>query len=802
MWSMAQRNTILLFLVFIGLSRWASASHIVGGNVRLTAGAAPNQYTLSLDLFIDEQNSRAGDIKPSLKLAIYRRRDNLKMGEFELPLLSEQALAVSNQACAQLRPLKLREIIYSKAIELSGDRFDDPDGYYVVHGVCCRSGAIDNIVQADESGMVFYLDFPPIKTVPNSSPVFSVPTGEYACKGQPFTFSFKATDADGDQLKYSIVTPYKGFTNQGVAFDNQPSSTYPTVGWKAGFSAASSVPGTPGLQVNAETGVLTVTASQVGLFAFAVLCEEYRDGKRIGSVRRDFQLAVVDCPNNTPPAPTITLEKAPENAVIGKAADGTISSISACQGQSVTLKTDVSPTWSFQWQRDGINLPGDTLATLVARESGNYTVVKQFRNTCGKPSPAQTSVKVDLSEAETLKLTATGPTTFCDGKSVILKAPEGPYSYAWFKDDRVFPGASEPDYQPHETGEYKVQITSAITGCVVTDSVMVRVKPKPQASIVPPALTTACSGDTIRLNAITRPTYTYQWANTGTLIDQEAGASLAVTQAGHYVLTVTDTNQCQATSEEVLLQFKTAPTVTMSALPAICENATARLTLSAEPGGGTFAGVGKAAAGVSGLEFDPAKTGPGQFVITYTLSMPGNTCPGRAQQTVVVHQAPTITVADATVRRGSEVQLNKNSIDSLRYYWTPSIGLSSPVASQPFASPDTTTTYRVRATTPQGCEYTTRLTVTVVTALFIPDAFTPNNDGMNDHWVIRGISDYPDCQVEVYNRWGNPVFVSQGYSQPWDGKSAGQDLPPAVYHYVIKPGDSQPHRSGSLLITR
>jgi gliding motility-associated-like protein len=532
------------------------------------------------------------------------------------------------------------------------------------------------------------------------------------------------------------------------------------------------------------------------------LCEEYRDGKRIGSVRRDFQLAVVDCPTNTPPAPIITLEKAPENAQIGKAANGTITSVSVCQGQGITLKTESSPAWSFQWQRDGQDLKGDTTATLVVKESGNYTVIKAFRNTCGKPSPAQTSVKVDMSEAEKLRLTASGPTTFCEGKSIILKAPEGNYAYAWFKDDRLFAGANESDYQPHETGEYKVQITSATSGCVVTDSMLVRVNPKPQASIVPPTLTTVCSGDTVRLNAITRPTYRYQWLNTGTVLDQEVGPSLVVTQTGHYVLTVTDTSQCQATSDEILLQFKTAPSVAMTPLPAICENATARLSLTAEPGGGTFAGLGRAASAVMASEFDPAKTGPGQYVITYTLTTPGNTCPGRARQTIVVLSAPSITVSDATVRRGSEVQLNKNSVDTLSYYWMPAVGLSSPVAAQPFASPDTTTTYRVRATTPQGCEYTARMTVSVITVLFVPDAFTPNNDGVNDNWVIRGINDYPDCRVEVYNRWGNPVFVSQGYSKPWDGRSEGQDLPPAVYQYVIKPGGSQPHRSGSLLITR
>lgn len=799
---MTQRNTFLFFLFLLGLSNGVSASHIVGGNVRLTRQGTADQFALSLHLFVDDLNSRAGEIKPSVKLAIYRRKDNLKMGEFELPLLDQQPLSASNQACAQLRPLKLREVVYSKEVELDADRFDDPGGYYVVHGVCCRSATVDNITQADQTGMVFYLDFPSPKLIPNASPTFSVPTGEYACKGQPFTFSFKATDADGDQLKYSLVTPYKGFTDQGTAYDNQPSSAYPTVGWRPGFSAENAVPGAPGLSVNAETGQLSVTASQVGLFAFAVLCEEFRNGQRIGSVRRDFQLAVVDCPTNTPPAPVIQLTQAPVNAHIEKAANGTVTSVAACQGQEITLQTDSSTDWSFQWQRDGQDLPGDTTASLVVKTSGDYTVIKKFRNTCGKPSPAQTSVRVDMTEAEKLKLTASGPTAFCDGRSVILKAPEGSYTYAWFKDDQPIPGAQESDYQPHETGEFKVQIFSAVTGCTVSDSAQVRVYPKPIASITPPPATTACSGDTIRLNGVNNPAYQYQWSNTGTMLSQEVTYSLAATESGHYVLTVTDTNGCQAVSEAVLLSFNTALTVSMSALPAICENATEPLSLHAEPGGGTFAGMGRAAGAVTASVFDPAKTGPGTYVITYTLTQPGNTCPGRAQQTVQVLPAPFITVSDATVRRGSEVQLNKNSVDTLRYVWTPSVGLSSPVTARPYASPDTTTTYRVKATTPQGCEFTAQLTVTVMTALFIPDAFTPNNDGLNDNWVIRGIADYPDCTVEVYNRWGNPVFVSKGYAQPWDGRSAGQDLPPAVYQYVIKPGGSQPHRSGSVLITR
>ncbi|WP_128546288.1 gliding motility-associated C-terminal domain-containing protein [Larkinella soli] len=798
---MAQRITVIAFLALLFVAGRAEASHIVGGNARLTARGAANQYSLGLHLFIDELNSQAGDLKPTVKLAIYRRRDDLKMGEYELALTSQQPLAASSQVCASLRPLKLREVLYTKDIELDPNRFDDPGGYYVVHGVCCRSDLIDNIVQADQSGMVFHLEFPAVKGLTNSSPEFVTPTGEYACMGQPFTFSFKAADADGDQLKYSIVTPYKGFTSQGIAYDNQPSPSYPTVSWKAGFSPVNAVPGNPALRIDAETGQISVTATQVGLFAFAVLCEEFRNGRRIGSVRRDFQLAVVDCPTNAPPTPTIALERAPETAKIRRENNGVLSGLSICKGQSVTLKTETSAQWIVQWQRDGQDLPGDTTASLVVKEAGSYTVVKRFRSTCGKPSPSQVSVKVDMSESDQLKLTASGPTAFCEGKSVLLKAPEKDYSYVWSKDDRVVQGALGASHQAYETGEYKVEITSAETGCTVTDSILVNVFPKPATPAVTASATIACSGDTIRLSTADRPLYRYQWTMTGIALAQPTGPTLAATQAGHYVVTVTDTNQCQAVSGEMRLQFKVAPVVTMETPAPVCENGAA-VTLRAQPEGGTFAGLGKAAGAVKGSEFIPGKVGPGQYVITYSLNEPDNTCPGRTQQTVVVLPAPVVHLKNVTARRGTGVVLNEYSSDTLSYTWTPSVGLSSPVAARPVAMPDTTTTYYLTALSSQGCEFSGKLTVTVMTALFIPDAFSPNNDGMNDQWQIRGIDDYPDCTVEIYNRWGNCIFVSRGYQQPWDGRYDGKDLPQDAYQYVIKTGGAMPTQRGTVLLAR
>ncbi|UII79952.1 gliding motility-associated C-terminal domain-containing protein [Flagellimonas sp. CMM7] len=70
-------------------------------------------------------------------------------------------------------------------------------------------------------------------------------------------------------------------------------------------------------------------------------------------------------------------------------------------------------------------------------------------------------------------------------------------------------------------------------------------------------------------------------------------------------------------------------------------------------------------------------------------------------------------------------------------------------------------------------------------------AFTPNGDGMNDGWVIPGITNYPNNVVRVYNRWGHEVFATKGYENNWGGfyKNNSEKLPPGSYMYVIDLGN-------------
>jgi len=86
--------------------------------------------------------------------------------------------------------------------------------------------------------------------------------------------------------------------------------------------------------------------------------------------------------------------------------------------------------------------------------------------------------------------------------------------------------------------------------------------------------------------------------------------------------------------------------------------------------------------------------------------------------------------------------------------------------------------------------------------LTIPNTFTPNNDGINDYWDIKGINNYPGVLVQVFNRYGQKVFESRGYSQPFDGRSNGSQLPTGVYYYIINLNANCSLVSGSLTIIR
>lgn len=141
---------------------------------------------------------------------------------------------------------------------------------------------------------------------------------------------------------------------------------------------------------------------------------------------------------------------------------------------------------------------------------------------------------------------------------------------------------------------------------------------------------------------------------------------------------------------------------------------------------------------------------------------------------------------DLTIEQGESVILQGSS-DVQDVIWTPSLNMSDPNNITPVVNPDQTTTYFL--TGDNGtCTITDEVTVVVSNSLEIPNTFSPNGDGTNDTWEILGIEKYPNCNIQVYTRWGQLVFQSTGYSasKRWNGTSKnGKELAPSAYYYVI-----------------
>ncbi|MFM7815279.1 MAG: gliding motility-associated C-terminal domain-containing protein, partial [Flavobacteriales bacterium] len=94
--------------------------------------------------------------------------------------------------------------------------------------------------------------------------------------------------------------------------------------------------------------------------------------------------------------------------------------------------------------------------------------------------------------------------------------------------------------------------------------------------------------------------------------------------------------------------------------------------------------------------------------------------------------------------------------------------------------------YTVIVTDDIGCTLSATVAVDDTDGcFFIANAITPNGDGSNDTWVLGGLEFYPSCKINVFNRWGQLVYSSTGYSAPWNGTYQGELLPVADYYFTI-----------------
>ena len=175
---------------------------------------------------------------------------------------------------------------------------------------------------------------------------------------------------------------------------------------------------------------------------------------------------------------------------------------------------------------------------------------------------------------------------------------------------------------------------------------------------------------------------------------------------------------------------------------------------------------------------------------------------------------PVTIFADPIFSAGPDLYVLKNKPISFKpivqtplafnYLWSPVNYLNSTIVLAPVVTPSNQQSYNLSvADKVTKCSASDSVTVFIITEVEVPNAFSPNGDGVHDIWQIGGLAGYVSANMEVYNRYGQLVFVSKnGYTKPWDGTYKGKPVPFGTYYYVLDLKNGKPILTGSVTIIK
>jgi gliding motility-associated-like protein len=300
------------------------------------------------------------------------------------------------------------------------------------------------------------------------------------------------------------------------------------------------------------------------------------------------------------------------------------------------------------------------------------------------------------------------------------------------------------------------------------------------------ASTTICLNDVDAIPTITgTPGGTFTISNSGVIDPNTGEIDLGSTPAGNYVVSYQTNGLCPANSV-VSITIVDASNPVIDAAGPFCITE-APYTLTVNGGGGNWTGNG--VNGTTGV-FNPGAAGAGAHTIIYTV---GGACGGADTIQIVVSPLPIVDAgADTIIFIGGSASLYGTGGGS--YVWSPGADLDCPTCQDPIATPNETTMYYVTVTGPTGCTAIDSVLVTVINEfdVFLPNIFSPDGDGYNDVFYIRG-KGIRELEFYIYDRWGQKIFESSSVDVGWDGDINGKPANNGVYVYVVlaKPYDSE-----------
>ncbi|MBL0201121.1 MAG: PKD domain-containing protein [Chitinophagaceae bacterium] len=194
--------------------------------------------------------------------------------------------------------------------------------------------------------------------------------------------------------------------------------------------------------------------------------------------------------------------------------------------------------------------------------------------------------------------------------------------------------------------------------------------------------------------------------------------------------------------------------------------------------------------------FNRAYSNAGTYNVTLTVTDANNCTSLPATDLLVINPTPIVNAGpDKIAYFGYPVTLDASVLppSAYNYLWTPSAGLSAINILRPTALPAVNTTYILQAEDVNThCKATDAVFVKAVTEVYIPNAFTPDGNSLNDKWEIPSLAQYPQAVVTLFNRYGQKIFETNNYvNNMWDGTFKGAKQPGGSYVYFIKLNDNR-----------
>lgn len=318
-------------------------------------------------------------------------------------------------------------------------------------------------------------------------------------------------------------------------------------------------------------------------------------------------------------------------------------------------------------------------------------------------------------------------------------------------------------------------------GCKAKDSVEVKVNPLPV--IVRSANDTICHDTKINISANGGTQYTWTPAsslNSSSISNPIASPTVSTT----YIVKVKDNNMCEQTdSVKIFVRQKSV----FSIIPdrSICNNEQMKLSAS---GGDSYSW--SPALGLSNVSIpDPVATP--QSTTNYKVHIVSTACNDIADLSTIVEvrKAPVVTASKSNDIDCSKLESVLSANGAVSYSWSPATGLNNANISNPIAKILTTQQFIVKGKNAEGCFDTDTITVNVkfinTSIHYVPNAFSPNGDGLNDCYRIQLGGFVTDFHLSIYNRFGEQVFYTEDPYACWDGTYKGKKADADNYVYYV-----------------